>query len=94
MFFLANFKGGKRMIVYEVKTKKTKEALMDKAVSFFGPDGLGLEVTSREACCLSFSGGGGFVNMSLSEEENNKEITVELESREWDYQVKKFTQLI
>jgi hypothetical protein len=82
------------MIVYEVKTKKSIETVKEKAEKFFGTDGLGMKITNDDPCCISFSGGGGFVGINFSEDKNDKKITVELQSREWDYQVNKFTELL
>ena len=46
----------------------------------------------RSQCCVYFEGGGGFVRVTASKRE--KRTGVELETREWDYQVKQFMQEI
>jgi hypothetical protein len=45
-------------------------------------------VTEQNPCCFSFAGGGGYVSVTVSAGE--KKTTVELETREWDYQVQQF----
>ncbi len=82
------------MAVYEKKVKKNVEKVLNEAKAFFGPGGEGLEITTDEPCCLSFSGSGGYVSVSVSNEENEKETTLEIETREWDYQVKQFLKKI
>ena len=81
------------MGVYEKTVKKDLKKVKDEAKKFFGADGLGLELKTDEDCCLSFEGGGGHVSLALSNE-NKKETTVEVETREWDYQAKQFLKKI
>lgn len=80
------------MGVYEKKTKKKRNDVIEKAKSFFGPNDLGLTIASEDECCLTFEGGGGHVTISLTEEAGSSETTVEVETREWDFQAKKFIQ--
>jgi hypothetical protein len=74
-------------------TKKSKlgakEALR-KAVAFFGPEGLGLKVTQQEETCARFQGGGGHVFVTVCESEGGNGSEIDVESREWDYQVRQF----
>jgi hypothetical protein len=76
------------MIHLEVKTKLSVEELTEKVKQFFGQGGLGLEVKEEGPQCLSFEGGGGYVNATLCTEEGKTRLS--LVSQEWDYQVKKF----
>ncbi len=71
-----------------IKTKLSPEEAIKRAVEFFGPHGYGLEVKEQSADCASFEGGGGGVEITACTEE--KGASVELESREWDYQVTEF----
>jgi hypothetical protein len=73
---------------YGVETKLSAEEVIEKAKVYFGEGGLGLETTERNPCCVSFEGGGGHVTVTASEGE--KKTSVELETREWDYHVKRF----
>ena len=81
------------MIVLEKKVKGKREELLKKARSFFGPQGRGLTISSEDDCCITFQGTGGFVTVSLSEDEPGY-IKVKIESREWEYQAKKFLEVL
>jgi len=72
---------------YGADTKLSTSEVMGKAEEYFGPEGLGLEVTSRDDCCLSLAGGGGHVTVTVTEGEKT---SLDVETQEWDYQVKKF----
>lgn len=75
------------MASYYVETKQSPEKVIEKAVATFGEGGMGLEVTEQAPCCARFEGGGGYVFISASEGAKTK---VDLETREWDYQVRQF----
>lgn len=76
------------MARYSFETKQSPEQAIQKAISYFGEGGLGLEITEQNACCVSFEGGGGHVIVTASA--GDKKTTIELETREWDHQVKQF----
>ena len=76
------------MIKISKKTKKTPEVIVDRAVKYFGKGGLGLDEVEKTKCCLSFSGVGGFVVVSI--EDQSKHRIVDIESKEWDYHAKNF----
>ena len=76
------------MINLEVKSKLNPEEVVKRAVNFFGPKGYGLEVKEQSESCAYFEGGGGGVEVTACIEEN--QTSVELQSREWDFQVKEF----
>ena len=75
------------MARYGVETRLSVSEVLDGAEEYFGQGGLGLEVTSRDDCCISLEGGGGHVTITASE---GDKTSVELETQEWDYQVKEF----
>jgi hypothetical protein len=75
------------MARYGVVTKKSAEEIIQKAVDFFGKDGVGLEVTARSRCCAQFEGGGGYVSVAVGE---GGKTEIELVTCEWDYDVKQF----
>lgn len=79
------------MARYGVETKMRPEEVIQKAIDFFGESGVGLEVVERSRCCARFRGGGGHVSLTLSEAEKTE---VELVTREWDYDVKRFVRQI
>jgi hypothetical protein len=76
------------MALYSVETKLSPEETIERAMAYFGEGGLGLEPTERNPCCVYFEGGGGHVLVTAIAGE--KKTTVELETREWDYHVKRF----
>lgn len=76
------------MPLYSVETKLEPEEAVEKAVQYFSKEGLGLEMDRKNPCCATFTGGGGHVTVTAFKEEGK--TTVELETREWDYQVKRF----
>lgn len=76
------------MALYSVRTKKNPEDVIARAKDYFGEGGVGLSVKAEDACCVTLEGGGGHVSVTASPEGDGTEV--ELEAREWDYQVKKF----
>ena len=72
---------------YGSKTRLSTSQVLAKAEEYFGAGGLGLEVTSRDNCCISLAGGGGHVTVTVSE---GDKTSVDVETQEWDYQVKEF----
>ena len=76
------------MLTIGAKTKLKPEEVVKRAVDFFGPKGYKLKVTEQSADYASFEGGGGGVGVTTSIE--GKQTSVELISREWDFQVKEF----
>ena len=76
------------MLKMSAKTKLSPEEVIKRAVAFFGPGGQGLAVKDESAGYVCFEGGGGVVEVIASAE--GKGASVELVSREWDYQIKEF----
>ncbi len=76
------------MLKIATTTKLSPEEAIKRAVEFFGPGGYGLEVKEESADCASFEGGGGGVEVTACVD--GKSTSVDLESREWDFQVKEF----
>ena len=76
------------MLKMATRTKLTPEEAVKRAVEFFGPGGYGLKVTEQSATGACFEGGGGGVDISACAE--GKGASVELISREWDYQLREF----
>lgn len=72
---------------YGTETKLSTSAVLDRVSEYFGEGGLGLAETSRDACCISLEGGGGDVTVTVTE---GDKTSVDVETREWDYQVEKF----
>ncbi len=74
------------MLKIATKSKLSPEEAIKRAVEFFGSNGYGLQVKEQSPDCASFEGGGGGVDVTACAEK--KGSTVDLESREWDYQVR------
>ena len=70
------------------ESRLTPTEILERAVEFFGPDGIGLEVKEQDEGCARFEGGGGHVFVRACEK--GKGAEVDLEAREWEYQAKQF----
>lgn len=80
------------MIRISKKSRLKPAEIIAKASLYFGKGGEGLDETERGPCCVSFSGAGGHVTVTVVEENNQREVDVE--SREFEYQAKRFLQSI
>ena len=76
------------MLNLEVKTKLKQEEVVNRAKTFFGKGGLGLDLSEENLQCLSFQGGGGYVTATLCSE--GDKTRVDLVTQEWETQVKEF----
>jgi hypothetical protein len=76
------------MINVETKTKLSPSETVNKAIEFFGPGNLGLKVRDQCGDCITFEGGGGYVEISVTPEE--KKTKVEIVAQEWEFQVNEF----
>ena len=74
------------------QTRLTSQEIIDRAADFFGKGGEGLTETERNPCCISFDGGGGYVAVSISEESGRR--SVDVETREFEYPVKRFLETV
>jgi hypothetical protein len=72
---------------YEVTTTLTPQEALERASTHFGPGGEGLDISSRDECCITFQGGGGYVTVTA---QAGEKTTLELETREWDRAVQQF----
>ncbi len=73
---------------YLMKSKHEPAKIIDQALKFFGPAGEGLDVKEQQENRLYFQGSGGYILVQASETAQGSEV--ELETREWDYSVKRF----
>ncbi len=76
------------MAAYTKISKLGADQVLEKAIRFFGPQGNGLTITQQGEACITFEGGGGYVAISLCGDP--KGMRVDLETREWDYDVQTF----
>lgn len=80
------------MIRIAKQTKLRPEDIIVKAVKFFGKEGEQLEEKERNPCCVSFEGSGGYLTVTVVEENNWR--TVDVATREFEYQAKRFIEMI
>lgn len=73
---------------YMKESTLSAKEIVEKAVTYFGPGGLGLDIAEQDECCLLLKGGGGHVYIEAEKKESGS--TVEIETREWDHHVKAF----
>ena len=62
--------------------------IIAKAEKFFGEAGEQLHPKERNACCIYFEGGGGYVVLTVAS--TGEKRTVEVETREFEYQARRF----
>jgi hypothetical protein len=72
---------------YQVTTPLTSHEALERALTHFGPRGLGLTITSQTLLGVIFQGGGGYVAVMV---QPGSATTLELETREWDHAVRQF----
>jgi hypothetical protein len=77
------------MISIGKENKLRPEKVIEKAIAYFGPQGVGLDVEDSGKGCAHFIGGGGFVTVTACQGEKRTEVGVE--AREWESQAKRFT---
>lgn len=73
---------------YSVETKLSPAEVLKKAESFFGEEGVGLELVETSECCLLFERNVGHVRVSATEREGKTQV--ELTAREWTRDVERF----
>ena len=80
------------MLRISKQTKLKPEQILVRAVDYFGNGGLGLEELEKNPCCVYFEGAGGYISINIVDEKKRRDV--EVESREWDYQAKRFLEKI
>ena len=76
------------MIRITKQTRLKPQDIIERASNFFGKEGEALEEKQRNPCCISFEGAGGYVTVSVIEEDKYR--TIDVETREFEYQAKQF----
>jgi hypothetical protein len=64
------------------------DQVLDTAAKFFGPGGLGLEITHRHPDSLVFEGGGGMVSVQACPAHGGSAVSVD--TREWEQPAERF----
>jgi hypothetical protein len=78
------------MIRMAKESKHVQSEVISRALAFFGPGGLGLDVVEQGECCARFEGGGGYVFIESSDVASGKGCEVTVEGREWESQIRQF----
>jgi hypothetical protein len=78
------------MILLGKESKLSAAQVLEKAVKFFGPDGVGLEVRHWDAANVQMVGSGGYVAVRAQPQPDLHMSSVEIESREWEYDAERF----
>jgi hypothetical protein len=68
------------MLRISKQSRLSTDEIIAKASGYFGKGGEGLDETERGGCCISFSGAGGYVTVTVSEQTNQREVGVKPES--------------
>lgn len=76
------------MIRISRQTRLKPTEIINRASDYFGESGEALEEKERSPCCVSFEGAGGYVVVTVVDEDNHRKVDVE--SREFEYQAKRF----
>ena len=80
------------MLRISKQSRLNTDEIITKASHYFGKGGEGLDETERRPCCLSFSGAGGYVTVTVCEQSNKRKV--EVETREFEYQAKHFLGIV
>ena len=80
------------MIRIAKQTRLAPEDIIERASKYFGKGGEELQETQRNPCCISFEGAGGYVSVSVVDEAEHRNVDVE--SREFEYQARRFLEKI
>jgi hypothetical protein len=76
------------MIVMSFRTQENQKAVLDKAIEYFVDD-VGWKIAEQDSCCVIFRDNkAGYVSLTFSQEE--REIEVNVETRDYEYNVKEF----
>jgi hypothetical protein len=76
---------------YQVATQLTPAEALQRAIGYFGPGGVGLKLIDQNQSSLVFTGSGGHVAVTAHPgHPPRRQTQVGLETREWDYAVRKF----
>jgi hypothetical protein len=75
-------------------TNQNTAQVLARAIHYFGPAGLGLEVGRQDEASVQFQGGGGFVSVHALPSAASGKTEVEIESREWDHDAQRFLEEI
>jgi len=78
------------MINVQTQSRLARQTILEKAVRYFGPEGLDLEVAEQSECSARFKGRGGFVSIALEFQVASKRTHVTAISRTFGPQMHAF----
>lgn len=76
------------------ESDQTRSRILEIAVRYFGPGGLGLQVTELTTSAVQFVGGGGHVRVETTTGDRETMTMVEVHTLEWDYHARRFLEEI
>jgi len=80
------------MIRISRQTRFKPADIIDRATDYFGEGGEALEEKERSPCCIAFEGAGGYVAVTVVDEDSHR--VVDVETREFEYQAKRFLETL
>lgn len=83
------------MISMGKQSRMSPSEVMERAYRFFGPEGVGMKVVEREVRRMRFELAGGHVMVRANKMETQQlGSKVSVHGQEWEYQVRRFMELI
>ena len=80
------------MIRVAKQTHLSAAEIIERASRYFGKGGQELTETQRNLCCIAFEGAGGYVAVTVTDEDKHR--SVDVETREFEYQAKEFLAIL
>lgn len=76
------------------ETSETPQEVLNKAIAYFGENGVGLKLVEQSPNTVQFTGGGGHVQVMVSPTADGHKTEIDIQTRDWEYDVKRFLQKI
>ena len=78
------------MLHISKESNQSSGKVLQAAITFFGPRGVGLDLQSQSTGSLQFVGGGGNVLIQVAPTDFGSEV--DIQTQEFEYQVEQFMQ--
>jgi hypothetical protein len=75
---------------FRKESNLTPPMVLREAVRYFGPEGLGLQLTEETAAAASFVGGGGYITVETGTAVQEGRTSVEIRTADWCYHAERF----
>lgn len=79
-----------RVRSFTKRTNKKPDDVLQQATEYFGPEGLGLQVTEHTTVAAHFVGGGGHIRVEMAQAIPDNKTRVEVQTSGWDYHAQRF----